>query len=42
MELAFSNVHTVSKKYSIDLRTAAFVVSVGRVAQAFEMRGSLV
>lgn len=42
MELAFSNVHTVSKKYTIDLRTAAFVVSVGRVAQAFEMRGSLV
>lgn len=42
MESAFDNVHAVSKKYSIDLRTAAFVVSVGRVAQAFEMRGSLV
>jgi glutamate dehydrogenase (NAD(P)+) len=42
MEKAFANVHKVSKKYSIDLRTAAFVVSVERVAQAFEMRGSLV
>jgi glutamate dehydrogenase (NAD(P)+) len=42
MEKAFGNVHAVSKKYSVDLRTAAFVVSVGRVAQAFEMRGSLV
>jgi glutamate dehydrogenase (NAD(P)+) len=42
MEKAFINTHEVSKKYSIDLRTAAFVVSVGRVAEAFEMRGSLV
>ena len=42
MEKAFGNVHKVSKQYSVDLRTAAFVVSVGRVAQAFEMRGSLV
>jgi len=42
MEKAFGNVHEVSKKYSVDLRTAAFIVSVGRVANAFEMRGSLV
>ena len=42
MEKAFSNVHKVSNQYSVDLRTAAFVVSVGRVAEAFEMRGSLV
>jgi glutamate dehydrogenase (NAD(P)+) len=42
MEKAFGNVHKVSKQYSVDLRTAAFIVSVGRVAQAFEMRGSLV
>jgi len=42
MEKAFGNVHQISKKYSIDLRTAAFVVSVERVAKAFEMRGSLV
>ena len=42
MEKAFGNVHKVSNKYSVDLRTAAFIVSVGRVANAFEMRGSLV
>jgi len=42
MQIAFGNVHKVSKKYSVDLRTAAFVVSVERVAKAFEMRGSLV
>ena len=42
MEKAFGNVHEVSKKYSVDLRTAAMVVAVGRVAQAFELRGSLV
>jgi len=42
MEKAFENVHVVSKKYSVDLRTAAMVVAVGRVAQAFELRGSLV
>jgi glutamate dehydrogenase (NAD(P)+) len=42
MEGAFVNVHAVSKKHSVDLRTAAFVVAVGRVAEAFELRGSLV
>jgi glutamate dehydrogenase (NAD(P)+) len=42
MEKAFGNVHQVSKQYSVDLRTAAMVVAVGRVSQAFELRGSLV
>ena len=42
MEKAFGNVHQVSKQYSVDLRTAAMVVAVGRVAKAFELRGSLV
>jgi glutamate dehydrogenase (NAD(P)+) len=42
MELAFTHVLDVSKKHCIDMRTAAFVVAVGRVAQAFELRGSLV
>jgi len=42
MESAFVNVRAVSKKHSVDLRTAAFVVAVGRVAEAFELRGSLV
>ena len=42
MEKAFNNVHETSKKYSVDLRTAAFIVSVERVAKAFNLRGSLV
>ena len=42
MEKAFSRTHKVSKKYKVDLRTAAFIVAVERVAKAFEMRGSLV
>jgi glutamate dehydrogenase (NAD(P)+) len=42
MEVAFGNVNETAKKYSIDLRSAAFVLAVGRVARAFEMRGSLV
>ena len=42
MQSAFVNVHGVSKKHSVDLRTAAFVVAVGRVAEAFDLRGSLV
>jgi len=42
MDKAFGNIHKVSKQYSVDLRTAAMVVAVGRVSEAFEMRGSLV
>jgi len=42
MQGAFTHVHSVSKKHSVDLRTAAFLVAVGRVAEAFELRGSLV
>jgi len=42
MEKAFNSVLKASRKYSVDLRTAAYVVSVERVARAFELRGSLV
>lgn len=42
MQKAFQHVSKVSQKYDTDLRTAAFVVAVERVAQAFELRGSLV
>lgn len=42
MEKAFGKVQKVCRKYSVDLRTAAFIVSVERVAGAFELRGSLV
>ena len=41
MEVAFVNVHKTAKKYKVDLRTAAFIVSVGRVSNAFTQRGSL-
>jgi glutamate dehydrogenase (NAD(P)+) len=42
MARAFVDVYGVSKKYNVDLRGAAFIVSVGRVAEAFNARGSLV
>ena len=42
MELAFNNTLKVSQTYKVDLRMAAFLLAVERVAAAFEMRGSLV
>ena len=42
MSKAFVNVNETAKKYNVDLRGAAFIVSVGRVAEAFSVRGSLV
>jgi len=42
MSKAFVNVNETAKKYNVDLRGAAFIVSVGRVADAFSVRGSLV
>ena len=42
MEQAFTNVHKVAKKHKVDLRTAAFILAVGRVSSAFSVRGSLV
>ncbi len=42
MSKAFVNVNETAKKYQVDLRGAAFIVSVGRVAEAFSVRGSLV
>lgn len=41
MEVAFINVHKTAKQYNVDLRTAAFIVSVGRVSNAFTQRGQL-
>ncbi len=40
MSKAFVNVNETAKKYQVDLRGAAFIVSVGRVADAFSVRGS--
>lgn len=42
MEKAFHNVNEVARQYKTDLRTAAFVVAVDRVAKAYKLRGSLV
>jgi len=42
MEKAFGQTHKVSTKYKVDLRTAAFILAVERVAKSFELRGSLV
>jgi glutamate dehydrogenase (NAD(P)+) len=42
MEKAFGNVSKVAKKFEVDLRTAAMIVAVGRVAEAMKMRGALV
>jgi glutamate dehydrogenase (NAD(P)+) len=42
MQTAFVNVNETAKKYKTDLRSAAFIVSVARVAEAFSVRGSLV
>ena len=42
MATAFSNTNRVADKYSVDLRTAAFIVAVGRVSEAFKLRGSLI
>ncbi|KGA17120.1 hypothetical protein GM50_12540 [freshwater metagenome] len=42
MGAAFNNTNRVADKYSVDLRTAAFIVAVGRVSEAFKLRGSLI
>ena len=42
MSKAFSDVFKEAKTYSVDLRTAAFVLAVRRVSDAFALRGSLV
>jgi glutamate dehydrogenase (NAD(P)+) len=42
MAKSFSNVNKTGKKYGVNLRTAAMIVAVGRVAEAVTMRGALV
>lgn len=41
MTRAFEETFEASKRFDVDLRTAAFVVGVGRVAAALRLRGSL-
>ena len=42
MAQSFSTVNKTAKKYGVNLRTAAMIVAVGRVAEAVSMRGALV
>ena len=39
MRSAFADLQAIQSKHNCDLRTAAFALAVGRVAQATEMRG---
>ncbi|MCA1819183.1 MAG: glutamate dehydrogenase, partial [Halobacteriales archaeon] len=39
MTAAFHAVHDTSKRMNLDMRTAAYVVAVGRVAEAVQLRG---
>jgi glutamate dehydrogenase (NAD(P)+) len=39
MDRAFESVHTMSSKHEVDMRTAAYMVAVARVAEATTLRG---
>ena len=39
MRAAYTDLRAVRDQYQCDLRTAAFVLAVGRVAKATELRG---
>ena len=39
MTKAFANVLVMSKKYNVDMRTAAYIVAVNRVSEALAVRG---
>jgi glutamate dehydrogenase (NAD(P)+) len=39
MKTAFENVHTTAQKYATDLRTGAYILAIGRVADATRVRG---
>jgi glutamate dehydrogenase (NAD(P)+) len=42
MSKAFGEVHKESKKHSVDMRMAAFILAVKRVSAAHKMRGELI
>mgnify|MGYP003339993524 FL=1 len=42
MRKAFNTVRKTSEKYGVDYRSAAYILAVGRVSEAFASRGSLV
>ena len=39
MKRAFHEVHEISKRHKVDMRTAAYMLAVGRVAEATRVRG---
>jgi glutamate dehydrogenase (NAD(P)+) len=39
MGKAFSDVHACAQKYSVDMRTGAYILAIDRVAKATESRG---
>jgi glutamate dehydrogenase (NAD(P)+) len=39
MGKAFDDVHRTAKEYSVDMRTGAYILAIGRVAKATESRG---
>ncbi|MBP7652830.1 Glu/Leu/Phe/Val dehydrogenase [Candidatus Dependentiae bacterium] len=39
MDAAFSNIQSTKEKYKVDYRKAAYIVAVGRVAEAMKCRG---
>jgi glutamate dehydrogenase (NAD(P)+) len=39
MTQAFKEVHTVAERYGVHMRTAAYILAVGRVAEATRVRG---
>jgi len=39
MDRAFGSVHEMAERYEVDMRTAAYMVAVARVAEATMLRG---
>jgi glutamate dehydrogenase (NAD(P)+) len=39
MKRAFSEVHETSKRYKVNMRVAAYILAIGRVAEATMVRG---
>ena len=39
MRRAFRDVYATAEKYDVDMRTAAYILAVGRVAEATRVRG---
>jgi glutamate dehydrogenase (NAD(P)+) len=40
MKMAFDNVYAASEKYKVNMRIAAYVVAIDKVASTLKLRGS--